>query len=834
MSTTPQTLASGRYRLVRQLGQGGMATVWQAWDQALGAWRAIKVLDASSPRSMQRFENEARAMARLRHPHVLTVHDVGHTDEDRPYLVMEFAPGGSLADLLARAGPLPPTVACHLTRGLLEGLDHAHQHGIVHRDVKPQNVLLDRNGEPLVADFGIARIESVDLTRTGAAMGTLSYMAPEQRSSARDVDARADVYAAGGTLFALLTGREPLDLYVDRADWSGVPEALLPILRRATAWDRDDRFPTARAFADALAAVADRLPEAPEGFALPLPDAATLEPPADEGSTPTFEVGFDDVAPEPVAPAAPRVRWWAWGLVAAATVAAALAAALLPPRAEPAWVATELPSEHLGLFGLAWDPTGALVYGGPDGRGGTRLWRDPLDGTFEDLGPWGSTTFELTPAGQVLRTDWWAELPLHAWSAGIETPLPIVGRLAKVSPDGERVAYVREGRIEVQPLAGGEPTVVGKLGTAEVIYDLGWSPDARWLLSTAVIGDLSVQLWPVAGGPSFTLVEDGRMFSPVRTTCAVWVGDEVWIARGDGEDAVFEAFEPSATRPPPREVMRWKGGPWPIFAASRGDRVAVATAQYHRLAFVSPGPLSAFVEVPIPGFRDAAWAGDRLVAVGKDGLTVDGAAVAPISGDALVATATEALVLRKKPGAAAIDVVGASLAGGPERPLLTLDRSATLDCAHDGRCVVATPVGNVFTLSPLDPVTGALGAPLANVALRGENFAQLALSPVGSQVALFELGPEVVLVDLATGGQRRVSTGLAFVQYGAFTPDGNALLTIGNTGQHWAFARVPLDGSPPEILPERGDGFSTIDVAADGRVVVVGTPLQTQLWSISR
>ena len=261
-----ETLAS-RYVLGKLLGRGGFAEVWEATDTLLGVQRAIKILspDTRSRRALKRrLQAEARAMAQIDHPNVLRVYDVGSSD-GLDYVVMELASGGSLVD---RVGPqgVGPRKACEWTLQMLAALGAAHARGIIHRDVKPSNLLLDAAGHALLADFGIARFQeaAVSHTRTGVAMGTLLFMAPEQRVDARSVGPTADLYAAGATLFHLLTGDTPVDLFAippDSPRWLGVPEPLVPYLQRATLYNPEARFPDAAAMADALSAIAASLPE---------------------------------------------------------------------------------------------------------------------------------------------------------------------------------------------------------------------------------------------------------------------------------------------------------------------------------------------------------------------------------------------------------------------------------------------------------------------------------------------------------------------------------------------------------------------------------------------
>lgn len=293
-------LCGGRYRLLRVLGGGGMALVYEAWDCRLAVHRAIKVLRASmanSPEIVRRFETEAQTMARLRHPNIVNVFDVG-TDQGRAFIVMELVGGGSLGQRVKQLGPCPESLAAQSMEAVLAALSVAHQAGVVHRDIKPHNILLDLDGTPKVTDFGIAHLIDGDtdaLTKTGAVLGTWSYMAPEQRESSRRVTALADVYAAGATLYYLCTARKPAELFaaehdvVVRADrFTGVSSGMTSVILDATRYRAERRHPSASAMRDALAAFrADLEPVSSHWLCESLSNTAS--PPAG----PTLPTGFD-------------------------------------------------------------------------------------------------------------------------------------------------------------------------------------------------------------------------------------------------------------------------------------------------------------------------------------------------------------------------------------------------------------------------------------------------------------------------------------------------------------------------------------------------------------
>ncbi len=246
------------YRVEARLGAGGMGEVFRATDVRLDRAVAVKVLrpEAATAVAVERFLREARLLARLSHPHIVPVHHAGEA-QGLYYFVMELQAGETLAGRLER-GPLPADESLAVARQLLAALAAAHGAEVVHRDVKPSNVFLGPGGARL-GDFGIAHDDSdPGLTRTGDAMGTVAYMAPEQHAG-RTATVQSDLYAVGAVLYECLTGRRWVEA---RGDWSRVPARVAPVLRRALEHEPDARWPDARAFAAALAA-AVRIPAVP-------------------------------------------------------------------------------------------------------------------------------------------------------------------------------------------------------------------------------------------------------------------------------------------------------------------------------------------------------------------------------------------------------------------------------------------------------------------------------------------------------------------------------------------------------------------------------------------
>jgi serine/threonine-protein kinase len=246
-----------------------MATVWRATDEVLGRRVAVKVLHDGLGRDrdvITRFRREAVAAARLSHPAVVRVFDTG--DEDGvEYIVMELCTNRTLQDVLDRDAPLPPAEAVAIVQTVLQGLAHAHRGGVVHRDVKPSNILFDGNGLVKVTDFGIAKAGfAEDLTTTGNLMGTARYLAPEQVEGG-SIDARADLYATGIVLYELITGRPPFQAESNLAAAtmrltteprppgalrSGIPRSLDAAVMRALARNPEDRYQSAEEMSEAL------------------------------------------------------------------------------------------------------------------------------------------------------------------------------------------------------------------------------------------------------------------------------------------------------------------------------------------------------------------------------------------------------------------------------------------------------------------------------------------------------------------------------------------------------------------------------------------------------
>jgi serine/threonine-protein kinase len=338
----PRRRLFGRYRLERRIGRGGMAEVWQAHDDRLDRTVALKLLKPSSPpdeASRRRFVAEARAASGLTHPGIVPAYDVVD-DPSSPAIVFQHVDGESLAERLRR-GPVPIADAVRIASQVAEALDHAHRAGVVHRDVKPANILLDRDGRARLVDFGIAQVGNDarrHLTGTHQVVGTLRYMAPEQLAGGPS-DARTDLYALGLVLAELLP------------DLATVPDWLRELVARLRAADPADRPASA---ADVARALETGSLEAPDGPAI---DAVDDDEDEAEDGPPTVALAVpvqpsrraDRPAPEP--PVAPEPR-----SAGASRRASSDRDPTTDPR--PILVAVVLTAVFVGALALAGRPVG--------------------------------------------------------------------------------------------------------------------------------------------------------------------------------------------------------------------------------------------------------------------------------------------------------------------------------------------------------------------------------------------------------------------------------------------------------------------------------------------
>jgi serine/threonine-protein kinase len=276
----------GRYQILRLLGEGGMGAVYLAQDATLERAVAIKVLrgGAQSPEWRERFWREARAAAQLHHPNVVTIFDVGE-HRGRPFIAMEYIAGRTFAELIAAKAPLPMARKLEMLEGVCAGLAAAHAAGLIHRDVKPANLIVDADWNVKILDFGVARWADSNLTRADAVIGTLDYMAPEQVLGGA-ITHQVDLFAAAAVAYELLSYRRafPEGLATAPTPLSsvqpGVPGSLEGAVARGLQWNPGARYPDALAFRDALSAERTRLLEAARGGPKPFGDATLADRPS--------------------------------------------------------------------------------------------------------------------------------------------------------------------------------------------------------------------------------------------------------------------------------------------------------------------------------------------------------------------------------------------------------------------------------------------------------------------------------------------------------------------------------------------------------------------------
>jgi serine/threonine protein kinase/ligand-binding sensor domain-containing protein len=331
----------GAYQILEQIGQGGMATIFKAYQPAMDRYVAVKILPAHFTEDetfVERFNQEARTLARLEHPYILPVHTFGE-QQGITYLVMRYIDAGTLKDLIARQGPLGLNEATRILDQVGSALGYAHSQGVIHRDIKPTNVLIDPRGDAFLTDFGIAKLVAgtAQFTATGAIVGTPAYMSPEQ-GLAETVDHRSDIYSLGVVLYEMVTGRVPYEaetplavllkhvndpLPPPRQIKPDLPGAVERVILKAVAKSPADRFQTAEEMVEKFrGAVAG----APTEIALSKPVIEPVQPTQRSASAPPPS------QPTVVAPSPRRLPWLPIAGGVAALAALLIAALLILPN----------------------------------------------------------------------------------------------------------------------------------------------------------------------------------------------------------------------------------------------------------------------------------------------------------------------------------------------------------------------------------------------------------------------------------------------------------------------------------------------------------------------
>lgn len=412
----------GPYTISEPIGQGGFSSVWLATHGTTKERVAIKFvpIDPVSGEPLRaRLRAEAEILFELDHPQLVQLHAHG-TDGETDWIVMEWLEGGTLADRLAQQ-PVDAVTACRITLSLLDVLKFIHERGVVHRDIKPSNLLFDTDGLLHLGDFGIAQIaREADLELTRDGIGSWSFMAPEQRSKGQTVGPRADLYATGCTLYHMLTGASPMDLFLagpDSPRWMGVPAPLQPILRAATAANPEDRPSDAHSMVHQLKVALQHLDEAVPSGPSNDPTTAAIYEPTREGSGQATESPLPTLKPPTIR--AERVRFSA--------LDAEVAPRYQPPRERPevSLTQTRVPTRTWLWVGLGVGLVVAVSLAS----------RPVIDRTSEADAP-----VEWVDAGEGPQGDW-----VGRWSSYSATlsltgdRLTPSGRLIVTLPEGDKI-----------------------------------------------------------------------------------------------------------------------------------------------------------------------------------------------------------------------------------------------------------------------------------------------------------------------------------------------------------------------------------------------------------
>jgi eukaryotic-like serine/threonine-protein kinase len=441
------TLIDGRYKVLSRIGSGGMADVYLAEDDLLGRRVALKLLHqrfASDQEFVERFRREASSAAGLSHPNVVAVFDRGEWDGTY-YIAMEYLPGRSLKSVVREHGPLAPQDAIDIVTQIVLALRFAHKRGIIHRDIKPHNVILDEEGRAKVTDFGIARAGASDMTLTGSIMGTAQYLSPEQ-AQGHAVTEASDLYAVGVVLYELLTGSVPFDgesavtIAMQQVTAEPVPPsqrnpavgpALDAVVMRALEKDPMQRYATADELLAALQQAREGIvpAAAPNGAPATAATTALLVPPVippaaggaagAAGLAPAVAATTPLLPVEDGPPAERRNRWMWWALGVAALLAAAVALLLLlgpstkqvtvPDVSGQSQAAAVSTLKHAGLHPViqptanASVPSGFVI--GETPPHGTRVDKGSSVTLFVSTGPGSQALPDVTgkPVGEAVK-----------------------------------------------------------------------------------------------------------------------------------------------------------------------------------------------------------------------------------------------------------------------------------------------------------------------------------------------------------------------------------------------------------------------------------------------
>jgi serine/threonine-protein kinase len=619
------TLFDGRYRIVRKLGAGGMADVYLAEDQELGRRVAIKILNnrhANDAQFIERFRREAKNAAALNHPNIVSIYDRGEA-EHTYYIAMEYLDGRTLKELVVGRGPAPVNVAIEYARQILSALGFAHRHGIVHRDIKPHNVLVDREGRVKVTDFGIARAGTSQMTEAGSIVGTAQYLSPEQARGG-EVDQRSDLYSLGVVLYELLTGQTPFDgdtpVEIAMKHLSAtprppsqirrdVPRELDMVVMRALAKDPAARYQNA----DEMAADLDRvLRGAPVAAATT--DSATQVLPAvgvvDSAATMVAPRGAVAVPPvarqEVVEEVVERERpLWPWIVAALFVVGAAIAGIIVWHQ-----LSSGTPQEQVGFYSDCELQSRAVsrikdvnlvpkVIKAPTmkckGKAGHVFNQDPADGTLDK----GSTVTIYVSTGKpkvaipALKGQSWEDAQKALKDLGLKPVEKIVPGgdtkdivTATGPPAGQEVTVGSKVTVNVTagPVFKDVPSVVGE-PLSQAIDDLhaaGFNVNPSYVDNTAPANQVVGQDPP--GGkkePQGTYIKVSVSNGPPQTTVPDVVGETSDQASADLHNAGFNVIQkPVPVGDPSEDNYVQSQNPSGNSQAPQGSTVTIYVGQY--------------------------------------------------------------------------------------------------------------------------------------------------------------------------------------------------------------------------------------------------------------
>jgi Tol biopolymer transport system component/tRNA A-37 threonylcarbamoyl transferase component Bud32 len=609
-----QLALGSSYRIERELGQGGMATVYLAEDMRHHRKVAVKVLRPELAASMgpDRFLREIEIAAQLQHPHILPLLDSGEAGGFL-YYVMPYIQGESLRDRLVRERELPVHDALRIIVEVADALAHAHQHGVVHRDIKPENILLSGR-HALVADFGVAKAVSeasgrLKLTSVGVALGTPTYMAPEQASADPGLDHRVDIYALGVVAYELLAGRPPFTGHTAQ-------EVLAAHMTRPPEPIRNFRANVAPAVETIVLRCLEKHPA--DRWQTTSELVSQLEPLATPsgGMTPTSTQPLKAVHP-PAAPAGGIPRWLGWAAGGALVAGGALALTLVR-HPETALAVGKRIAVAVGPETERWpslSPDGKTVVFTRTDRGTAHLYVQQVDGgvpvaVATQLSDWqccgamspdGSRLLFLAPHGlYVVPTLGGQARPV------VSAPTLVAPTIALLwgawSPDGRRIVYTYDDTLYVH---GVDAPAGSAIAHGDALHSPAWSSDGRWIafvtgnVGFEINGNLApsaVALVPSAGGTPI-LVTDSTSLN----TSPVWLPGRtalLFISDKDGGRDVYELALSSAGKP--------IGAPTRITTGLNPDRIAVsgdgkrlAWSVYSETANVWSLPVSARDSVPL-------------------------------------------------------------------------------------------------------------------------------------------------------------------------------------------------------------------------------------------